>query len=59
MKYFHDIFLISKYFHHSSCLTISTPKTQSALLGVDKSYKLVVHCEAALNQLVQFSIQQQ
>jgi hypothetical protein len=26
---------------------------------VDKSYKPVVHCEAALNQLVQFSIQQQ
>jgi hypothetical protein len=26
-------------------------------LGVDKSYKPAVHCEAALNQLVQFSIQ--
>jgi hypothetical protein len=45
--------------HVTSCLTISTPQTQSALLGVEKSYKPVVHCEAALNHLVQLSIQQQ
>jgi hypothetical protein len=45
--------------HVTSCLTISTPQTQSAPLGVDKSYKPVVHCEAALNHMVQLSIQHQ
>jgi hypothetical protein len=45
--------------HATACLTISTPQTQLVPLGVDKSYKPAVHCEAALNQLVQFSIQQQ